>query len=194
MGGTFDPIHHGHLVTAEMALWQFDLDEVAFIPTGQPWMKADREVTAAEHRYLMTVIATSSNPRFSVSRIEIERRGPTYALETLQQLRREAEEPIDLFFITGADAMLEILHWKDPEDVLSEAHFIAATRPGFDLARFEEEAPTGHAKISVMDIPALAISSTDIRRRVHEGEPIRYLVPEGVQTYIEKTGLYRGNG
>ncbi len=194
MGGTFDPIHHGHLVTAEMALWQFDLDEVVFVPTGQPWMKADQEVSAAEHRYLMTVIATSSNPRFSVSRIEIEREGPTYTVETLQQLRREAEEPIELFFITGADAMLEILHWKDPEEVLSEAHFIAATRPGYDLARFQKEAPDRHPEVSVMDIPALAISSTDIRRRVTVGEPIRYLVPDGVKTYIEKTGLYRGAG
>jgi nicotinate-nucleotide adenylyltransferase len=192
MGGTFDPIHHGHLVTAEMALWQFGLDEVRFVPTGQPWMKADQAVTPAEHRYLMTVIATSSNPRFSVSRIEIERTGPTYTVETLQQLRREAEEPIELFFITGADAMLEILHWKDPEEVLGEAHFIAATRPGYDLARFEKEAPSSHPNVQVMDIPALAISSTDVRRRVRDGEPIRYLVPEGVQTYIEKTGLYRG--
>jgi nicotinate-nucleotide adenylyltransferase len=194
MGGTFDPIHHGHLVTAEMALWQFELDEVVFVPTGQPWMKADEQVSEAEHRYLMTVIATSSNPSFSVSRIEIERQGPTYTVETLQQLRREAEEPIDLFFITGADAMLEILHWKDPGDVLAEAHFIAATRPGYDLARFQEEAPTSHPKVSVMDIPALAISSTDIRRRVRQGEPIRYLVPEGVQTYIQKARLYRSAG
>jgi nicotinate-nucleotide adenylyltransferase len=194
MGGTFDPIHHGHLVTAEMALWQFELDEVVFVPTGQPWMKEDQEVSEAEHRYLMTVIATSSNPRFSVSRIEIERQGPTYTVETLQQLRREAEEPIDLFFITGADAMLEILHWKDPGEVLAEANFIAATRPGYDLARFQKEAPTSHPKVSVMDIPALAISSTDIRRRVRKGEPIRYLVPEGVQTYIQKARLYRSAG
>jgi nicotinate-nucleotide adenylyltransferase len=191
MGGTFDPIHHGHLVTAEMALWKFALDQVLFVPTGHPWMKADQDVTPAEDRYLMTVIATSSNPRFSVSRIEIERQGPTYTVETLQELREAAEEPIDLFFITGADAMLEILHWKEPDEILAEAHFIAATRPGYDLARFEKEATTSHPKVSVMDIPALAISSTDIRRRVMEGEPIRYLVPEGVQTYIEKAGLYR---
>jgi nicotinate-nucleotide adenylyltransferase len=191
MGGTFDPIHHGHLVTAEEALWQFDLDEVIFVPTGQPWMKADREVTPAEHRYLMTVIATASNPRFSVSRIEVERQGPTYAVDTLQELRRMAEEELELYFITGADAMLEILHWKDPERVLSEAHFIAATRPGYDIARFEREAPTSDPRVTVMDVPALAISSTDIRRRVEVGEPIRYLVPEGVQTYIDKAGLYR---
>jgi len=191
MGGTFDPIHHGHLVTAEAAVWRFTLDEVMFLPTGRPWMKADRPVSGPEDRYLMTVIATASNPRFSVSRLEIDRPGPTYTVETLQELRRQAEGDIDLFFITGADAMLEILEWKDPEEVLSQAHFIAATRPGYDLARFEERAPTSHPNISVMDIPALAISSTDIRRRVAAGEPIRYLVPEGVQTYIEKAGLYR---
>ncbi len=189
MGGTFDPIHHGHLVTAEEALSQFELDEVVFIPTGQPWMKEDRHVSAAEHRYLMTVIATASNPRFTVSRIEVDRAGPTYTVETLKELRGSGQD-VDLFFITGADAMLEILQWKDPEEILSLAHFIAATRPGYDIARFEKEAPTSHPNVSVMDIPALAISSTDIRRRVGEGLPIRYLVPEGVQMYIHKAGLY----
>jgi nicotinate-nucleotide adenylyltransferase len=192
MGGTFDPIHHGHLFTAEEALSQFGLDEVMFVPTGRPWMKADREVSAAEHRYLMTVIATSSNPRFTVSRIELDREGPTYAVDTLRALRRDVGESCELFFITGADAILEIFHWKDPEGVLSQAHFIAATRPGYDIARFEQEAPTRHPKVSVMDIPALSISSSDVRRRVAAGEPIRYLVPEGVQTYIEKAGLYGG--
>ncbi len=191
MGGTFDPIHHGHLVTAEAALWQFDLDEVVFVPTGQPWMKGDQEVTPPEHRYLMTVIATASNPRFSVSRLEVDRRGPTYTIDTLQELRKRAEGDIELFFITGADAMLEILNWKDPEEVLAQAHFIAATRPDYDLARFQQEARTSHPRVSVMDVPALAISSTNIRQRVKEGQPIRYLVPEGVQTYIEKFDLYR---
>jgi nicotinate-nucleotide adenylyltransferase len=191
MGGTFDPIHHGHLVTAEAALWAFRLDEVVFVPTGLPWMKADQAVSPPEHRYLMTVIATSSNPRFWVSRIDVEREGPTYTLDTLQELRRTAEEDIELFFITGADAMLEIFHWKDPDEVLAMAHFIAATRPGYDIARFEKEAPTSHPKVSVLDVPALAISSTDIRRRVGEGEPIRYLVPDGVETYIRKFRLYQ---
>jgi nicotinate-nucleotide adenylyltransferase len=192
MGGTFDPIHYGHLVTAEAALWKFALDEVVFVPTGQPWMKEHREVSPAEHRYLMTVIATASNPKFSVSRLEVEREGPTYAVDTLQELRQMAEEEVELFFITGADAILEIFQWKDPDEVLSMAHFIAATRPGYDLARFEAAAPSSHPNISVMDIPALSISSTDIRRRVREGEPIRYLVPEGVLSYIHKAGLYRG--
>ncbi|HEX2088368.1 MAG TPA: nicotinate-nucleotide adenylyltransferase [Actinomycetota bacterium] len=191
MGGTFDPIHYGHLVTAEAALAEFHLDEVVFVPTGQPWMKAERDVAAPEDRYLMTVIATSSNPRFSVSRIEVEREGPTYTVETLLELRRQSGDGVELFFITGADAILEIFQWKDPEEVLSLAHFIAATRPGYDVARFEREAPTRHPNISVMSVPALAISSSDIRLRVREGRPIRYLVPEGVQTYIEKSQLYR---
>ena len=191
MGGTFDPIHYGHLVTAEAALWKFALGEVVFVPTGHPWMKEHKEVSPAEDRYLMTVIATASNPRFSVSRIEVERDGPTYAVDTLQELRRQAEEELELYFITGADAILEIFQWKDPDEVLSMAHFIAATRPGYDITRLQEAAPTSHPHISVMDIPALSISSTDVRRRVRDGEPVRYLVPEGVHAYIHKMGLYR---
>ena len=189
MGGTFDPIHHGHLLTAEEAAVQFGLDEVVFVPTGHPWMKEQKEVSAPEHRYLMSVIATASNPRFSVSRIEIDRAGPTYTVDTLRELKGLDGDKVDLFFVTGADAMLEILQWKDPEEILALAHFIAATRPGYDLTRFEAEAP--HPNVSVMNIPALAISSTDIRKRVGEGRPIRYLVPEGVESYIEKAGLYR---
>jgi nicotinate-nucleotide adenylyltransferase len=190
MGGTFDPIHYGHLVTAEEALWQFGLDQVLFVPTGQPWMKEDRDVSPAEDRYLMTVIAASSNPNFRVSRVEIDRGGPTYTVETLRALKDSYGEKTELFFVTGADAILEIFHWKEADEALDLAHFIAATRPGFDIARFEAEAPDRHPKVSVMSVPALAISSTDIRGRVREGRPIRYLVPEGVKTYIEKAGLY----
>jgi nicotinate-nucleotide adenylyltransferase len=191
MGGTFDPIHQGHLVTAEEARTEFGLDHVVFVPTGQPWMKAERKVTPAEHRYLMVVIATASNPYFSVSRIEIDRDGPTYTVDTLAELKLQCDPGTELFFITGADAILEIFRWKDPEEALSLAHFIAATRPGYDLARWEREAPTAHPNVSVLDVPALAISSTDIRRRVQEGRSIRYLVPDGVRAYIEKFGLYR---
>ena len=190
MGGTFDPIHHGHLLTAEEAAVQFGLDEVLFVPTGRPWMKDRDDVSPAEDRYLMTVVATASNPRFSVSRIDIDRDGQTYTVDTLHAVGEQAPDA-ELFFVTGADAMLEIFGWKDPEEVLSLAHFIAATRPGYDLARFEAAAPTRHPNVSVMTIPALAISSTDIRRRVGEGRPIRYLVPEGVKSYIEKAGLYQ---
>jgi nicotinate-nucleotide adenylyltransferase len=190
MGGTFDPIHNGHLVAAEEALVAFELDEVIFVPAGQPWQKEQAEVAPAEDRYLMTVIATASNPRFRVSRIEIDRPGPTYTIDTLRALK--AELGAELWFITGADGILNILTWKDPEAVLLEARFIAATRPGYDLDRLEKELPAGlEDRVSVMEVPALAISSTDVRLRVREGRPIRYLVPEGVARYIEKTGLYR---
>ena len=173
MGGTFDPIHYGHLVTAEEAWVQFGLDAVVFVPTGQPWMKQGREVSPAEDRYLMTVIATASNPRFRVSRVEIDRDGPTYTVDTLRMLGTEYPD------------------WKDPEEVLSSAHFIAASRPGYDLTRFEKAGPARDAGVSMMSIPALAISSTDVRERIHDGRPIRYLVPEGVKSYIEKAALYR---
>ncbi len=190
MGGTFDPIHHGHLVTAEEAYWQFDLDEVVFVPTGRPWMKDHPDVSPAEDRYLMTVIATAANPHFVVSRIEIDREGETYTVDTLRLLQKERGGDAELYFITGADAILEIFHWKDPEEVLQLAHFIAATRPGFDLARFEAEEPTRHPRVTVMNVPALAISSTDCRLRVGEREPIWYLVPDGIVQYIAKRGLY----
>jgi nicotinate-nucleotide adenylyltransferase len=191
MGGTFDPIHYGHLVTAEEALQQFWLDSVVFLPTGQPWMKEHDVVSPPEDRYLMTVIATASNPLFRVSRVDVDREGPTYTVDTLRALRDELGGDTDLYFITGADAVLEIFQWKDPEELFQLAHFIAATRPGYDIAGFEAHAPTKHPGITVMNIPALAISSTDVRTRIASGRPIRYLVPEGVKSYIEKAGLYR---
>jgi nicotinate-nucleotide adenylyltransferase len=191
MGGSFNPIHIGHLVTADEARYTFSLDEVIFVPAGQPWQKETADVAPAEHRYMMCVIATSPEPTFRVSRIEIDRPGPTYTLDTLQALK--SERPGDeLFFITGADAILQILTWKDPEAVLREARFIAATRPGYDLDRLEKELPPGlEDRVAIMEIPALAISSTDVRLRAREGRPIRYLLPTGVAEYIEKNGLYR---
>ncbi len=191
MGGTFDPIHYGHLVTAEEALHQFALDEVVFVPTGQPWMKEHGSVSPAEDRYLMTVIATASNPRFRVSRLEVDREGTTYTVDTLRSLRAEIGDGADLFFVSGADAILEIFQWKDPEELFALAHFIAATRPGYDIDAFEATAPTSLPGVTVMNIPALAISSTDVRDRVAAGRPIRYLVPEGVNSYVAKAGLYR---
>lgn len=189
MGGTFDPIHYGHLVTAEEALDQLSLDEVVFIPTGQPWMKERELVSPAEDRYLMTVIATASNPRFSVSRIEVDREGPTYTVDTLRILRQERGPDAELFFITGVDAVLEIFQWKDSEELFSLATFIAATRPGYEAGGFLEQAEAKGVRL--MNIPALAISSTDIRDRVASDRPIRYLVPEGVNSYVQKAGLYR---
>jgi nicotinate-nucleotide adenylyltransferase len=190
MGGTFDPIHHGHLVTAEEALGQFGLDAVLFVPTGRPWMKEHEVVSSAEDRYLMTVIATASNPLFSVSRMEVDRDGPTYTVDTLRGLKAELGPDADLFFVTGADAIVEIVHWKEPAELFELAHFIAATRPGYDLQGLEADI-ADRPQITVMNIPALAISSTDIRRRVADGHPIRYLVPEGVKSFIEKERLYR---
>lgn len=192
MGGTFDPVHYGHLVTAEEALAQFGLDKVVFMPTGQPAAKRHREVSPIESRYLMTVLATASNPDFDVSRLEIDRPGPTYTVDTLEELRAELGESAELFFITGADAVWEILTWKDPERFAGLATFIAATRPGYDLARFRLEAAGGDLpRIEFMEVPALAISSTDIRARVAGRLPIRYLLPESVAAFIGKSGLYQ---
>lgn len=187
MGGTFDPIHHGHLVAASEAAWRLDLDEVVFVPTGRPSLKQHPGVTPAEHRYLMTVVATASNPRFTVSRVDIDRPGLTYTVDTLTDLRKERPDA-DLFFITGADAVEQILTWKDAHRLWDMAHFVAVTRPGHTLAvdGLPREA------VSVLEVPALAISSTDCRRRAREGEPVWYLVPDGVVQYIAKHGLYRG--
>ena len=185
MGGTFDPIHVGHLVTAEEALHQFALDEVVFVPTGRPWMKEHDAVASAEHRYAMTAIGIEPEPRFHVSRLEVDRGGATYTVDTLRALRDEVPGA-ELFFITGADAMLEIMRWKEPQIIFDLAHFIAATRPGYDVAALD-----AMPDVTVMRIPALAISSTDIRARVHEGRPIRFLVPEGVEAHIRAAGLYR---
>jgi nicotinate-nucleotide adenylyltransferase len=186
MGGTFDPIHHGHLVAASEVAALFHLDEVIFVPTGQPWQKTHREVSAAEDRYLMTVIATASNPQFSVSRIDIDRGGKTYTIDTLRELRDEHADA-DLFFITGADALSQILSWRDAEELFSLAHFIGVTRPGHQLA--DPGLPGGG--VSLVEVPALAISSTDCRERVARGDPVWYLVPDGVVRYINKRALYR---
>lgn len=189
MGGTFDPIHHGHLVAASEVAHLFALDEVVFVPTGQPWQKSDRSVTPAEVRYLMTVIATADDPRFTVSRVDIDRDGPTYTVDTLRDLHRERPDA-ELFFITGADALGSILTWRDPHEVLELAHMVGVTRPGHDVSA--THLPEGAA--TVVEIPALAISSTDCRERVADGRPIRYLVPAGVERFIAKLGLYRGGG
>lgn len=194
MGGTFDPVHFGHLVTAEEALVQFNLDKVIFMPTGHPARKVDTPVSSAEHRYLMTVIATSANPDFDVSRMEIDRPGLTYTVDTMLALRDQHGPRTELYFITGADAVWEIATWKDAERFEGLCTFIAATRPGYDL----EAAATEHAdalsrlSIEFIEVPALGISSTDIRHRVAERRPIRYLTPEAVASYVHKYGLYRG--
>jgi len=187
MGGTFDPIHHGHLVAASEVTDRFGLDEVVFVPTGVPWQKGDRSVSAVEDRYLMTVIATASNPRFTVSRVDIDRHGPTYTVDTLTDLAAEFPDH-ELFFITGADALAQILSWRRVGELFALAHLVGVTRPGFQLD--DEHLPDG--AVSLVDVPAMAISSSDCRRRVREGMPVWYLVPDGVVQYISKRNLYRG--
>lgn len=186
MGGTFDPIHHGHLVAASEVAARFELDEVVFVPTGRPWQKEGdgREVTDSEHRYLMTVIATASNPRFTVSRVDIERPGFTYTIDTLRELRQQRPDA-ELFFITGADALEKIMSWKDVEELQTLAHFVGVTRPGHVLRDM------GLSDVSLLEVPAMAISSTDCRRRVAAQDPVWYLVPDGVVQYINKYELYR---
>ena len=188
MGGTFDPIHHGHLVAASEVQGRFGLDEVVFVPTGQPWQKG--VVSPAEDRYLMTVIATASNPRFHVSRADIDRPGPTYTIDTLRDLRDVYGADAELFFITGADALAKILSWKDALEMLSLARFVGVTRPGFELT--DDHLPAD--SVTLVEVPAMAISSSDCRARVAEGKPVWYLVPDGVVQYIAKRGLYRRGG
>jgi nicotinate-nucleotide adenylyltransferase len=156
------------------------------VPTGQPWQKTEREVSPPEDRYLMTVIATASNPRFTVSRVDVDRGGPTYTIDTLIDLRKLRPDA-ELFFITGADALAQIVSWRDNQQLFDLAHFIGVTRPGFHLA--DAHLPEG--VVSLVEVPALAISSTDCRERVARGMPVWYLVPDGVVQYIEKRGLYR---
>jgi nicotinate-nucleotide adenylyltransferase len=188
MGGTFDPIHHGHLVAASEVQSWFGLSEVVFVPTGQPWQKSERKVSPAEHRYLMTVIATASNPRFWVSRVDIDRAGPTYTADTLRDLSQQMPDA-DLYFITGADALSDIFKWRDAAGLFELAHFVGCTRPGYEMdpSTLDGIPPN---RVSIVEIPALAISSTDCRERQAAGDPVWYLVPDGVVQYINKHSLY----
>jgi nicotinate-nucleotide adenylyltransferase len=188
MGGTFDPIHHGHLVAASEVQARFGLDEVVFVPTGIPWQKDTREVSPAEDRYLMTVIATASNPRFSTSRVDIDRQTPTFTVDTLTDLRTQYPGR-EMFFITGADALSQILSWERVDELFDLAHLVGVTRPGFEL----DGKHLPEAAVSLVEVPAMAISSTDCRQRVGRGAPVWYLVPDGVVQYISKRGLYRTN-
>jgi nicotinate-nucleotide adenylyltransferase len=190
MGGTFDPIHHGHLVAASEVGHFFSLDEVIFVPTGQPWQKEGRRVSASEDRYLMTVIATASNPRFSVSRVDIDRPGPTYTIDTLRDLRLQRGPDAEFFFITGADALEQMMTWQDADELFKLARFVGCTRPGHRLSG----AGLPDDRVSLIEVPALAISSTNCRLRVEAGEPIWYLVPDGIVQYISKRALYRKAG
>lgn len=195
MGGTFDPIHYGHLVTAEAVRYKFNLSRVIFVPSGNPPHKVARTITEKKHRYLMTVLATVTNPNFEVSTIELNKEGYTYTVDTMKEFKNLYGENFEFYFITGADAILEILTWKDIDILLNICNFVAATRPGFNNKDLDDkleyiEDRYGRSIFKV-EVPSLAISSTDIRRRVTEGEPIKYLLPEAVERYIQKNHLYR---
>jgi len=192
MGGTFDPIHYGHLVTAEAARETYKLEEVIFVPSGQPPHKAAGSVSDFWHRYLMVMLAISTNPWFRVSRIEYDRGGPSYTIDTIREFKKIFGEKTELYFITGADAILEIFTWKQPKELLSSCRFIAATRPGYDLGKLENLLGEDFsASVSVLEVPLLSISSSEIRARVRRGLTIKYLVPEPVETYIYHNRLYK---
>ncbi|WP_105617947.1 nicotinate-nucleotide adenylyltransferase [Vallitalea okinawensis] len=196
MGGTFDPIHYGHLVTAEAVRHQYNIDQVLFVPTGHPPHKRNRAITDAQHRYLMSILATETNPHFFVSRIEIDRQGLTYTIDTIKELKEQYRQDTEIYFITGADAFLEIFTWKQAEELLEICNFIAATRPEYPkedlVASIAQIEKNYRAKFNFIEVPALAISSSEIRNRVSSGEPIKYLLPEAVENYIEKYQLYKG--
>jgi nicotinate-nucleotide adenylyltransferase len=193
MGGTFNPIHYGHLVAAEAARDAFNLDQVIFIPAGQPPHKSGLYVADPEHRYLMTFLAIVSNQRFEISRVEIDRSGPSYTSETLAYFS-QLDASVSWYFITGADAILDIVTWHNPDSIFRHAELIAASRPGYSLKKIQAlKGQLGAdlmARIHPLEVPALAISSSQIRQRLHEGLSITYLVPEAVEHYIAKNQVY----
>jgi nicotinate-nucleotide adenylyltransferase len=193
MGGTFDPIHNGHLVVAEQVRHSFACDKVLFVPAASPPHKNESTITAVADRLAMTKMAVESNPWFEVSALEIERPGPSYTIDTVREIKKNYQ-PENLYFITGADAVLEILSWKDVNNLLASCKFIAATRPGYDLSNLQQRLkalPKEYFKnIIPFYVPSLSISSTDIRNRVASGKPIKYLLPESVERYIYDNLLY----
>lgn len=194
MGGTFDPIHIGHLVTAEAVRMEYGLDVVLFVPAGHPPHKSDALITPMLHRYNMTVMATCSNPFFYVSSIEMERSGPSYTIDTVKELIKQYGEQTEVYFITGTDTIHELPTWHNITELLQLCRFVGAARPGCNsmvdsiIERFGE---IGSQRIHHLATPELEISSTDIRERIREGRSIKYIVPEKVEQYILKENLYQ---
>lgn len=194
MGGTFDPIHYGHLVAAETVREELGVERVLFIPSGRPPHKQKTRVAGDEHRYLMTVLATASDPYFEVSRMEIDRPGMTYTIDTIRSLRTQCAEDCIIYFITGADAAAEIISWKDPQELVKMCRIVAVTRPGYDKSKIFYgliKAQIPPDSFIFLEVPALSISSTDIRNRVSVGKSVRFILPESVEQYIKKFGLYK---
>ena len=191
IGGTFDPIHFGHLLAAEEARLRFRLDRVVFVPNREPPHKRTYPVTPAEHRFAMVTLGTASNPHFDASRVEIERPGPSYTVDTMRHFRERLGQACRLYFVTGADAMLETVTWRSPEEISRLCEFIAVTRPGYDIDRVACANLPPQTRLHALQIPGLEISSTDLRGRAARGEPLRYLVPSAVARYIATHRLYR---
>ena len=193
-GGTFDPIHMGHLVVAEEAREQLGLDEVLFVPAGKPWFKSEMPVTDAKHRLAMVAMAVASNPAFRSSEIEMCRPGPSYTVDTLELLRDELGDDVEFFVVLGADALSELERWRQPKRILELATVVGVTRPSHrsvDLGRLGASLGTAADRLRLLEGPLIEVSGTDIRCRVHEGRTIRYLVPESVEAYVIEHGLYR---
>lgn len=192
MGGTFDPIHNGHLVAAEQAFDDLKLDVVVFVPAGRPAFKQNKHVSSGEDRYAMTLLATSDNPHFLASRFEVDRAGITYTADTLRLLRAMYPSNVELYFITGADAIAEIVTWRNADMIAQLAHLVGATRPGYDLDRARQAIASSPYEfdVSYLEVPALAISSSYLRARVAAGQSLRYLTPDPVTGYIHKHKLY----
>lgn len=197
MGGTFDPIHVGHLVIAEEIRYKFNLDKVIFIPAGNPPHKDVKNITSGEHRYQMTMLATVSNPYFDVSSIELDKKEITYTIDTIKELKKSCKDDAEFYFITGADSLLELSTWKSVDQLLNMCKFVAATRPGFKMTKIETKVKELESKynkeIYTVTVPALQISSTDIRNRIKSGITVKYLLPESVEEYIIKHRLYLEN-
>ena len=195
LGGTFDPVHNGHLIIAEEAQAKLGLAKVIFIPAGRPYFKDGEDVSDMERRLDMLRLAVNGNPSFEIDTLELEREGATYTIDTMEELRRRMGKEVELFFIIGIDALSELGKWKDPDRLASICHFATMRRPGFtelDLEAMEREVPGVSGRVHVLDNVQVDISSSDIRGRVERGQSIRYLVPPAVREYIEEEGLYRG--
>ncbi len=193
LGGTFDPIHVGHLIIAEEVRLKLALDEVLFVPTGQPWLKSERTVASGEHRLEMLKLAIGSNPHFKVSTVELERPGASYSVDTVSALKDELGAEVDLYFIVGFDALGELPIWKEPSRLLDLCQVVGVSRPGYaelDWGSLESAIPGVSSRVIVVDVPQIDISSTQIRERVAEGLSIHHLVPEAVERYISKNRLY----
>ncbi len=190
LGGTFDPIHVGHLILGEEARRMLSLDRVLFVPAGDPWRKRDRGVSPARHRVEMARLAIEGNGGFELSLVEVERKGPSYTAETLETLARENGE---LFFIMGVDALLDLPNWNHPDRIIAAARLAVATRPGWErvnVAELERKIPGLVGRLVPVDMPMIQVSSSDLRQRVASDQSIRYLVPPAVEAYIRREGLY----